>query len=326
MENVENSPVQSSRFLSIDVFKGLSIALMVFVNTLFPFENVPAWTHHAGDYGLTYVDLIAPFFIFMLALNFQLSFSKKIQNLGRKSTYLRFIRRYLIFLAIGLVMFIEFTQYGLIIHWGTLQVLGISGLIALPFSELKPWINLCIGVVLALLHQFLLYTEISVIIYDSTEGGYVGSLSWGSMMIFACFLSKGLKREKKWSNFLYGGLIFLMIGLTTSFFWGISRQYMSFPYIMISVGISSIIFCLIFIIFERISIQYPLLRKEQIFSSSGKNAFILYILHLLSIYFIFELIPIDVPWLIIASIALINAIIILIVGYFMDKYQIYLVI
>ena len=72
------------RFISIGIFKAISIILMVYVNTLRPYENVPAWSKHAVDYGLTFVDLIAPFFIFMLVLNTNLSYHKRLETYGRK--------------------------------------------------------------------------------------------------------------------------------------------------------------------------------------------------------------------------------------------------
>ncbi len=57
------------RYMSIDVFRGIVIVAMVFVNTLSEFNTTPAWSKHAIDFGLTYVDLVAPFFIFAIALN-----------------------------------------------------------------------------------------------------------------------------------------------------------------------------------------------------------------------------------------------------------------
>ncbi|MCG3252724.1 MAG: hypothetical protein H7648_02665, partial [Candidatus Heimdallarchaeota archaeon] len=39
------------RYMSIDVFRGLAIAAMIFVNTISPFENTPAWSKHAIDFG-----------------------------------------------------------------------------------------------------------------------------------------------------------------------------------------------------------------------------------------------------------------------------------
>ncbi|MHA1457635.1 MAG: heparan-alpha-glucosaminide N-acetyltransferase domain-containing protein [Promethearchaeota archaeon] len=164
--------LESNRLISIDVFKGFSIALMVFVNTLSPFDLLPAWMLHASEYGLTYVDLVAPFFIFMLALNFTVSFKRHLERSGRRKAYLRHFS--------GLFMVIDVSESGLILRWGTLQVLGMSGLLFLLFAEAKSLIKLIVGSFYVILHQLLLFTSLNSVIYDSIEGGILGCLSWGS--------------------------------------------------------------------------------------------------------------------------------------------------
>ena len=316
---------ESSRILSIDVFKGLSIILMTFVNSLAFFENVPAWTKHAGDYGVTYVDLIAPFFIFMLALNFTLSFKKRIEMFGRKKAYLRFLRRYLIFIAIGLVLFIEVDADTLVLHWGTLQVLGTAGLIHLSIAELKSLYRLIIGAVLLIIHQIMLLTDLSFIIYDGIEGGLIGSLSWASMMIFSSIISDAIWKEKKWKYFFLGGLVFIFLGIISGLFFGISRAYMSLPYVLISVGASSVIYFIIYLIFDIAPNRWEAIQREIVLNRSGKNAFPLYIIHLIIISLEYELIPLDIEWIIILSVAIINVIIILVIGFAMDRYKVYLI-
>jgi predicted acyltransferase len=321
-ETIENT----SRILSIDVFKGLSITLMTFVNSLTLFKNIPAWTRHAGNYGITYVDLIAPFFIFMMALNFTLSFKKRLEQYGRKRIYLRFLRRYLIFIGIGLVLFLEVDINIFQLHWGTLQVLGMAGLIHLTVAELKSVYRLIVGSLLIIIHQWMLSTPLALIIYEGIEGGVVGSLSWASMMIFFSVLAEAIWDIKKWKRFMLGGLIFLFLGIILGFVFGISRSYMTLPYVLISVGASSIIYYAFYVIFDIASNKLYLLKKEIILSPSGKNAFGLYIFHLLLISLGFELIPLNVEWLIAFLIATSNVVIILMIGYVMDKYKIYLII
>ena len=326
MENQMENTERSSRILSIDVFKGLSITLMTFVNTLAFFNNVPAWTKHAGDYGITYVDFIAPFFIFMLALNFTLSFKKRVEKYGRKKAYLRFIRRYLIFIIIGLVLFLDVDVNTFVVRWGTLQVLGTAGLIHLSIAEMKSLSRLIIGTILLILHQIMLSTDLSFIIYDGIEGGLIGSLSWASMMILSSVITDAVWNEKKWKHFFLGGLIFIISGVITGFLFGISRAYMSLPYVLISVGASSLIYYIIHLIFDIASVKWEMIQREKTLSSSGKNAFSLYTIHLLLISIEYELIPLDVEWLIILSVAIVNVIVILIIGFFMDKYHFYLII
>ena len=316
----------SSRILSIDVFKGLSITLMTFVNSLAFLENVPAWTRHAGDYGITYVDLIAPFFIFMMALNFTLSFKKRLERFGRKKAYIRFLRRYLIFIGIGLILFLDIDVNTFRLRWGTLQVLGIAGLIHLSVAELKSAYRLIVGAILLIIHQWMLSTPLALVIYEGIEGGILGSLSWASMMILSSILSDAIWEREKWKKFLLGGLVFLFLGIFLGFFLGISRAYMSLPYVLISVGASSVIYYGIHLIFDIASNKFYLLRKEKILSSNGRNAFGLYIFHLLLISLGFELIPLNIEWLIAFLIAISNVAIILTIGYLMDKYKFYLVI
>jgi predicted acyltransferase len=333
MTEIERSePLDSIRFTSIDVFKGLSIALMVFVNTLSPFDMIPSWTHHAGEYGLTYVDLIAPFFIFMLALNFTLSFKRHLESNGRRKAYMRHLRRYLIFIGIGLFMFIDVSESGIILRWGTLQVLGMSGLLFLPIAEAKSSIKLIIGLFYVTIHQILLSTPLSMVIYDSIEGGILGCLSWGSMMIFSSVLAEGLRKNDKRKYFLMGGALFMIIGLITSFFWRISRGYMTLPYVFISVGASSILYYMLYLLFEQRG-RNPPFKNEKILSPSGKNAFILFLIHIITLYIFYEAIPFlyvflaeDLKWVVVIFFALLNVCIILLIGYILDKCKIYLVI
>ncbi|MHA1671862.1 MAG: hypothetical protein ACTSV5_15010 [Promethearchaeota archaeon] len=333
MNEIDNiKSLEYIRILSIDVFKGLSIALMVFVNTLSPFDMLPTWTLHSSEYGLTYVDLIAPFFIFMLALNFTISFKRHLESSGRLKAYLRHLRRYLIFIGIGLLMFIDISKSGLILRWSTLQVLGISGLLFLPFAEVKSLIKLMVGSFYVIIHQLLLFTSLNSIIFDSIEGGILGCLSWGSMMIFSSVIAEGLKKDLKWKHFLLGGLLFLIFGIITSFFWGISRGYITLPYVFISIGASSILYYITYLLFDQRG-RYPTFKKEKILSPSGRNAFILYLLHIITLYFFYKLIslsfilvPENMKWVVIISFALLNASIILLIGYFLDKKKIYLTI
>jgi len=218
------------------------------------------------------------------------------------------------------------------LRWGTLQVLGMSGLLFLPFAEVKPLIKLIVGSFYIILHQLLLFTNLNIIIYDSIEGGILGCLSWGAMMIFSSVIAEGLKKDVKWRYFLLGGLFFLIIGIFASFFWGISRGYMTLPYVFISVGASSVFYYVIYLIFENRG-RNPIFKNEKILSPSGKNAFILFLLHIITLYFFYETIPFfyyfipeDMKWLVILLFAVLNTCIILLIGYFLDKKKIYLII
>ena len=316
----------SRRLISIDLFKAISIILMVYVNTLRPYENVPAWSKHAVDYGLTFVDLIAPFFIFMLAINTKLSYTKRLKNYGRQNAILRHLRRFLILIGVGLLFTMYVGEDGFYLRWGTLEVLGSSGLLLLFVVELKYYYRLIFGFLLMLVHQTFLNIGLASIIYDGIEGGIVGIFGWGSMAIFSSVLGEGLKKNKPHNHFIFGGIFCIVIALISAPFLSISRQYISIPYIFITVGISSILFYIFFWIFEKgLKIQ-EVERKLKIIVVLSKNAFILFLIHIITISFIYEIFPFDIPYLVIISIGILNVIIIWFIAYLLDKGDMYLIV
>ncbi|MDO8341836.1 MAG: hypothetical protein Q7T48_01430 [Cellvibrio sp.] len=61
---MNNPSAHASRVLSIDVFRGIIIFTMVFVNELAGIADVPQWMKHlpANVDGMTFVDLVFPAF------------------------------------------------------------------------------------------------------------------------------------------------------------------------------------------------------------------------------------------------------------------------
>jgi heparan-alpha-glucosaminide N-acetyltransferase len=61
----------ASRVLSIDVFRGIIIFTMVFVNELSGVKNIPYWMKHlpANVDGMTFVDLVFPAFLFIVGMS-----------------------------------------------------------------------------------------------------------------------------------------------------------------------------------------------------------------------------------------------------------------
>jgi len=64
-------PFSTQRILSIDVFRGITIFAMVFVNELAGIANVPEWMKHlpADVDGMTFVDLVFPAFLFIVGMS-----------------------------------------------------------------------------------------------------------------------------------------------------------------------------------------------------------------------------------------------------------------
>ncbi len=100
----EQTP-DSIRLMSLDFFRGITIAAMILVN------NPGSWAHvyppllHAKWHGWTPTDLIFPFFLFIVGVSITLAFSaKKASDLPSKELYLKIIRRSFILFALGLFL------------------------------------------------------------------------------------------------------------------------------------------------------------------------------------------------------------------------------
>jgi heparan-alpha-glucosaminide N-acetyltransferase len=72
----------TTRLESIDVFRALTMLLMVFVNDLDPMPNVPEWIKHVGENadGLGFADTIFPAFLFIVGLSIPLALRNRIQK------------------------------------------------------------------------------------------------------------------------------------------------------------------------------------------------------------------------------------------------------
>jgi predicted acyltransferase len=284
-----------NRYLSIDFLKGTIIILMVFVNTLSYFDTTPFWTRHADVYGLTYVDLIAPCFIFLLTINFHLSYEKRVKTMDTLKLYRHYLIRNLILLGLGLFLYLDISKSGISLRWGTLQVIASTGIIILFFVKIPAIGRLLIGLVSIFFYQTILLPNFSTLIYESIEGGIISIVSWGSIGLISSFLATGLIKHKEKIYFLYIGLVFLMTGFILSPYWGISRFLLTMPFNLISVGISSVLFYIIFFIFEKWEKKENIsfLNQDNFISLLGKNSLILFLIHLILINFIFVIVPED---------------------------------
>lgn len=91
----------SSRLLSLDVLRGITIAGMILVNNPGSWSSIYAPLGHAQWNGLTPTDLIFPFFMFIMGVSMYLSYKKfnfKISN----QTFFKLLRRSVLLFLIGL--------------------------------------------------------------------------------------------------------------------------------------------------------------------------------------------------------------------------------
>lgn len=129
--------MQNQRYLSLDVFRGATVALMILVN------NPGSWAHifspleHASWHGCTPTDLVFPFFLFAVgnALSFVMP---KLASQGDASFWKKVIKRTLLIFAIGLFLnwspFVKWSEGTLIFKvWENVRILGVLQRIALCY-------------------------------------------------------------------------------------------------------------------------------------------------------------------------------------------------
>jgi predicted acyltransferase len=94
----------TKRLVSLDAFRGITIAGMILVN------NPGSWSHvyppllHAEWHGWTPTDLIFPFFLFIVGVAITLSFQKHLEAQDKKQLYIKIIRRTFILFGLGLLL------------------------------------------------------------------------------------------------------------------------------------------------------------------------------------------------------------------------------
>jgi predicted acyltransferase len=138
VESVSNAePPRSAatrppRLVSLDVFRGVTIAAMILVNDPGSWSHVYAPLEHADWNGWTPTDLIFPFFLFIVGVSMTLSFAARVaRGASRKSLALHVIRRSAIIFLIGLFLngFPDF-DFSTIRIMGVLQRIAICYLVA----------------------------------------------------------------------------------------------------------------------------------------------------------------------------------------------------
>ena len=120
---------KSSRLLSLDVFRGATIAFMILVNNQVISENAYGPLAHGSGYNITPTDWVFPFFLFIVGVAIPFSFARIRQTeAGKGLVYKKIIRRTLILFAMGMLLNI-YPKF----NFGTWRIMGVLQRIALCY-------------------------------------------------------------------------------------------------------------------------------------------------------------------------------------------------
>jgi len=138
---------EKQRLLSLDFFRGLTVAAMILVNNPGDWEHIYAPLEHSKWNGCTPTDLIFPFFIFMIGVSIVYAVgSKKEDETLHKQIILKALKRsitiYLIYVAIHFLFTFNFHHF---------RILGVLPRIAIVFfisvivyikTSFKQWLRI----------------------------------------------------------------------------------------------------------------------------------------------------------------------------------------
>jgi len=126
-----------NRYLALDAFRGITIALMILVNMPGTWSHVYAPLLHADWHGVTPTDLVFPFFLFIIGSAMFFSF-KKNEFLSSSEQFAKIIERGFIIFFIGFMLnIIPFNTP--VEEWrimGVLQRIGLAYIIAASLALL----------------------------------------------------------------------------------------------------------------------------------------------------------------------------------------------
>jgi heparan-alpha-glucosaminide N-acetyltransferase len=97
----------STRVVSIDIFRGITMAVMIFVNDLASVHGLSKWTYHmpARVDAMTYVDMVFPAFLFIVGMAMPIAVKQRLRrNPSVALLWMHVVLRALALLVLGLIL------------------------------------------------------------------------------------------------------------------------------------------------------------------------------------------------------------------------------
>ncbi len=294
-----------NRIISVDIFRGLTIVLMILVNTPGTWSNVYAPFLHAKWHGYTPTDLVFPFFLFIVGTSIAFAYQKK---KGTSATYKKITIRSLKLIGLGLflgafaISFPFVKDFADIRFPGVLQRIGVVFFFAAILFINFNWKTL-VGICAVLLIGYWLlmgyvpvegmestferapnnlanYIDVKVLGTHNYKPDYdpegllstIPSIASSLLGIFTGLILTS-KREKKETILVGLGVIMLMVGYIWDMAFPINKALWSSSFVMVTAGWANIFLALIYFLTDVKGIQFG-----SIFKKVGANAITLYFL------------------------------------------------
>lgn len=154
----------SPRLLSLDVLRGLTVAVMVLVNNAGDGSVSYSQLRHSAWNGCTLTDVVFPLFLFIVGASIALAFQRRLQRgAARSAILLQSLQRSLLIFAIGLLLnALPFFQLGGLRYYGVLQRIAFCYLLASILYLAGGFKASATAVVVLLLGYWFLLTHVRV--------------------------------------------------------------------------------------------------------------------------------------------------------------------
>lgn len=294
-----------TRLISLDVFRGITIAVMILVNS--PGNQFSySWFEHSAWNGCTLADLVFPFFIVIVGISSVLAFT----NLKRKGVSNRELlkiisKRSVYIFSMGLLLNVLPNHF----DFSHIRVLGVLQRIAICyffssilFITTRTRVQIIIIAVLLIGYWFLMaeFSAMSSLSINHNLVGYldqlilspqhlytplfdpegllstlpaISSALLGNVLGIVLISSRSKQQQLQW--IITAGLILSALGLIWNGIFPINKLLWSSSYVLWTSGLSFLVFAVCFAVIE---IKHSVYWANP-FLLLGKNAMLIYVLH-----------------------------------------------
>ena len=293
------------RIISVDIFRGLTIVLMILVNTPGTWEHVYAPLLHATWHGYTPTDLVFPFFLFIVGTSIVFAYQNKRPD---KPTYRKILIRTLKLLGLGLflgaftISFPFFIEYEQIRFPGVLQRIGVvfffAAVLFLNFNW-KTLLGICIICLLGYWiwlgfiplngesptfdrapNNWANYVDLQLLGTHMYKDDYdpegilstIPSIASSLLGIFTGLILVS-KRPKKEIILAILGLILVILGYLWNTVFPINKPIWTSSYVLVTAGWANLFLALIYYLTDVRALKFG-----SIFKYAGANAITVYFL------------------------------------------------
>jgi|TARA_R110002126_G_scaffold283494_1_gene432721 predicted acyltransferase len=293
---------RNQRLVSLDVFRGVTIAMMIIVNS--PGNSTPyAWLMHSRWNGCTLADVVFPFFIVILGISSVFSLSN-LKAMGVSSQRLlgKILKRsgYIFLMGLLLNAIPHFDLYTLRIL-GVLQRIAICYLFsACLFLTTRIQVQVALMLVIILGYGCLMaYTPLSL---DGNIVGFLdqlvlspahlytpvfdpegllstipalGSVLLGNICGVYLISSRTHQQKLRWMSLI--GVMLVCLGYLWGYILPINKSLWSSSYVLVTGGMALLAFAVLYCLIE----VKHWIRWSKPFALFGRHAMLVYMLHVI---------------------------------------------